>query len=68
VPSFGLIWRSAIVAGYAVWALLWSLVLGGGAVILGFFAVWGGVWLGFSLFLRWAQRERSSLLKRRGYY
>lgn len=58
------IWRSAIVAGYIAFALTSSFVLGGGLVVLMFFAVWGLVWLAFSLFAAWADRVRRLLLQR----
>jgi hypothetical protein len=35
--------------------------------MLVFFAVWGAVWLVFSLFWRWAEGTRRALLKQRGY-
>jgi hypothetical protein len=58
------IWRSVIVAGYIAGALTFSFVFGGGLVVLMFFAVWGLVWLAFSLFWGWADRTRRALLKR----
>jgi hypothetical protein len=33
-------------------------------VVILFFVVWGGVWLGFSLWWGWADRVRHALLKR----
>jgi hypothetical protein len=30
--------------------------------------VWAGVWVAFSLFWRWADETRRTLLRRRGYY
>jgi hypothetical protein len=56
------------VAGCLGWALLCGFVFGGGAVVLAFLAVWFGVWLGFSIFWRWADETRKVLLRRRGYY
>jgi hypothetical protein len=61
-------WRSAVVGGYVAWALVCTFVFGGGATVLVFFAVWGGVWLAFSLFWRWADGTRRLLLRKRGYY
>jgi hypothetical protein len=56
------IWRSIVVASYIALALIFSF--GGGLVVLMFFAVWGFVWLGFSLFWGWADRVRRTLLHR----
>jgi len=56
------IWRSAIVAFYVACALVFSLLLGGGLVVLVFFGVWGLAWLAFSLFWSWADRARRKLL------
>ena len=53
---------------YVAWALVCSFVLGGGLTVLLFFAVWGGIWFGFSVFWRWADETRRVLLRRRGYY
>ena len=64
----GTFWRSVVVAGYTVWALVWGFMLGGGAPVLAFFAVWGAVWLAFSRFARWAEGTRRLLWRRRGYY
>jgi hypothetical protein len=64
----GLAWRLTLVAVYLAWALIWSFALGGGLVVLAFFGAWGAVWLGFSLFWRWADRTRRALLRQRGYY
>jgi hypothetical protein len=50
------------------WALVCTFAFGGGFVVAAFFAVWGGIWLGFSLFWRWADETRRGLLRRRGYY
>jgi hypothetical protein len=58
------IWRSIVVAAYIGFALVCSFVFGGGPVILLFFAVWGAVWLLFSLFWRWADDTRRGLQKR----
>jgi hypothetical protein len=58
------IWRSIVVAGYIAFALVFSFALGGGLVLLMFFAVWGIVWLVFSLFWSWADETRRHLLKR----
>ena len=60
-----MIWRSAVVAAYVAAALAFSFVFGGGLVVLAFFAVWGAVWLAFSLFWAWADGVRRVLLKRR---
>jgi hypothetical protein len=60
-------WRSAVVLGYVAWALVWSFVLGGGLVVLAFFAVWVGIWLAFSGFWRWADERRRLILRRHGY-
>ena len=46
-----MVWRSAVVAGYVAWALVCSFVLGGGLVVLGFFAVWAAVWLAFEVII-----------------
>ena len=62
-----MVWRSAVVAGYVAWALVCSFVLGGGLVVLGFFAVWAAVWLAFSGFWRWADESRRLILGRHGY-
>jgi hypothetical protein len=64
----GLIWRSTLAAIYVGWALVCSFVFGGGMPVLAFFGVWAAVWIGFSLFWRWADETRTSLLRRRGYY
>jgi len=53
-----------VLVAYVGLGIVFGVVLGGGAVVLVFFAVWGGVWLGFSLFWGWADRARSTLLKR----
>jgi len=58
------IWRAVLLALYVGLGIVFGVVLGGGAAVLVFFAVWGGVWLGFSLFWGWAQRARRGLLKR----
>jgi hypothetical protein len=58
------VWRSAVLVAYAALALVCSVVLGGGFVVLGFFCVWGLVWLAFSLFFGWADRSRQRLLRR----
>jgi hypothetical protein len=60
-------WRTGVVLAYVAWALVCSFVLGGGLVVLAFFAVWGGVWLAFSSFWRWADETRRGLLRRHGY-
>jgi hypothetical protein len=60
--------RSIALGSYVAWALVCSFLLGGGLTVFVFFAVWGGVWLGFSLFWRWADETRRGLLRRRGYY
>ncbi|HZQ88569.1 MAG TPA: hypothetical protein VFA42_01025 [Gaiellaceae bacterium] len=57
-------WRSALLLAYVGLGILFGVVLGGGSGVLVFFAVWGGVWLGFSLFWGWADRARNALLKR----
>lgn len=59
-----MIWRTALLAVYIGLGMLFGVVLRGGTVVLALFAVWGGFWLGFSLFWRWAQRVRHELLKR----
>ena len=59
-----MIWRSAVLAAYVALALVFGFVLGGGIWIVLFFAVWGGVWLGFSLFWGWAQAARRALLRK----
>ena len=61
-------WRAAVVLGYVAWALVCSFVLGGGLAVLTLFTVWGGVWLAFSGFWRWADERRRLLLRRHGYY
>ena len=53
-----------MLVAYVGLGIVFGVVLGGGAVVLVFFAVWGGVWLGFSLFWGSADRARSTLLKR----
>jgi hypothetical protein len=58
------IWRCALLAAYIGLGIFFGVVLGGGWVVLVFFAVWGGVWLGFSLFWGWGDRARSELMKR----
>ena len=58
------IWRSALVAVYVGLGLVFGLALGGGWVVIVFFAVWGGVWLGFSLFWAWMQAARNALLRK----
>jgi hypothetical protein len=58
------IWRSTIVAGYVALALTFSLLFGGGLIVLIFFCVWGLVWLAFSLFWRWADEARRRILQR----
>ena len=68
MSRWSLIWRSALIGGYVAWALACSFVFGGGPVFLFFFAVWGGTWLLFSLFWRWADGTRRTVLRRRGYY
>ena len=60
--------RTIFLSLYVVWALCCSFVFGGGLIVLLFFAVWGGVWFGFSMFWRWADETRRVILKRRGYY
>ncbi len=61
-----MIWRSLVVAGYAALALVSTFVLHGGTVVLVFFVIWGGVWLVFGLFWRWADNARRALLERGG--
>jgi hypothetical protein len=58
------LWRAAIIVGHVAFALTASFVLGGGLVVLMFFAVWWLVWLAFSLFGAWADRVRRGLLER----
>jgi hypothetical protein len=57
-------WRAALLVAYVGLGIVFGVVLGGGAVVLMFFAVWGGVWLGFSLFWGWMQRASDKLLNR----
>jgi hypothetical protein len=59
-----MIWRSLVVAGYVAVALVFAFVFGGGWVVLLFFGVWGGVWLGFSLFWRSADEARRKLIRK----
>jgi hypothetical protein len=63
-----MIWRSALLAAYVALGLVFGIVLGGGWVVVMFFAVWGGVWLGFSLFWRWADAARRALMRKSGYF
>jgi hypothetical protein len=58
------IWRAALLVAYIGLGIVFGVLLGGGAVVLMFFAVWGGVWLGFSLWWGWADRARDALMKR----
>jgi hypothetical protein len=58
------IWRAILLAVYAGFGILFGVFLGGGTVVILFFVVWGGVWLGFSLWWGWADRVRHALLKR----
>jgi hypothetical protein len=53
------IWRAVLLAVYVGLGIVF-----GGAVVILFFVVWGGVWLGFSLWWGWADRVRTTLLKR----
>lgn len=59
-----MVWRSALLGAYVGLGIVFGIVLGGGAVVLVFFAVWGGMWLGFSLLWSWADRTRNALMKR----
>jgi hypothetical protein len=58
------IWRAVLLAVYAGFGIVFGVFLGGGAVVIVFFVVWGGVWLGFSLWWGWADRARNALQKR----
>ncbi len=58
-----MIWRTALLVAYVGLGIVFGVFLGGGAIVLMFFAVWGGVWLGFSLFWGWMQQARAKLLK-----
>jgi hypothetical protein len=58
------IWRAVLLAVYVGLGIVFGVFLGGGAVVILFFVVWGGVWLGFSLWWGWADRVRNTLLKR----
>jgi hypothetical protein len=60
--------QTVALLAYVAWTLVCSFVLGGGTDTLIFFGVWGGVWLGYSLFWRWADNTRRGLMRRRGYY
>jgi hypothetical protein len=57
------IWRSVVVALYIGLGLFFGVVCGGGPIVLAFFAVWGLVWGGFSLFWRWADETRRRLVQ-----
>jgi len=59
-----MIWRAVLLAVYVGLGVVFGVFLGGGAVVVLFFVVWGGVWLGFSLWWGWADRTRAALLKR----
>ena len=63
-----LTWRAAVVAGYAAWTLVSCFVFGGGWAALLLMGGWGAVWLGFSLWWRWADQTRKVLMRRQGYY
>jgi len=58
----------ALAAVYVTWALLCTFALGGGAIVLLFFAVWAAIWCGFGVFSSWADRTRRMILRDRGYY
>lgn len=59
------IWRSVVVAVYIGIPLAGYFAWGGiGWAWLILFAVWGLVWLGFSVFWSWALRVRRTLLHR----
>jgi len=58
------IWRSVVIAVYIGIPLAGCIAWGGGWAWLVLFAVWGLVWLGFSLFWGWALRVRHALLQR----
>jgi len=53
------------VASYVGLGLVFGVAWGGGPFVLAFFAVWGLVWVGFSLFWRWADESRRRLLQQR---
>lgn len=52
-------------AAYVGLGLVFGVAWGGGPFVLAFFAVWGLVWVGFSLFWRWADESRRRLLQQR---
>jgi hypothetical protein len=56
-----MIWRALVVVAYVGIPLACCIAWGGWAWFL-FFAVWGFVWFGFSIFWDWAQRARAALL------
>jgi len=58
-----MIWRTAVLVAYVGLGIVFGVFLGGGAIVLMFFAVWGGIWLGFSLFWVWMQQARAKLMK-----
>jgi hypothetical protein len=60
--------RTIALLAYAAIALGLAFPAGGGFAVLLFFGVWAGVWVAFSLFWRWADETRRTLLRRRGYY
>jgi hypothetical protein len=52
------IWRSAVLAGYAALAVVVGIAYGGrGLLILGFFYFWASAWAGFMLLWGWAARR-----------
>jgi hypothetical protein len=53
-----------LLAVYVGLGIVFGVFLGGGAAVIVFFVVWGGVWLGFSLWWGWADRARNALMKR----
>jgi hypothetical protein len=59
--------RLILPAVYVAFALVCAFALDGGGVVLLFFGVWGGMWLGFARFSDWANRTTHNLLRDRGY-
>jgi hypothetical protein len=57
-------WRAVIIVAHVAFALTASFILGGGLVVLTFFAVWWFVWLAFAFSGAWADRVRRDLLRR----
>jgi hypothetical protein len=56
------VWRSVFLAVYLGVPLACCVAWGGWAWFM-FFAVWGVVWFGFSIFWGWALRARRQLMK-----